>query len=92
MSAPGQRASVGGHAPGQRTKPKGKKNMYKGMNPILKMFYILKNFTGKILWFGSCIAFLYFVPVNLLLFKDQEMVLNKMAMQGSIPGMGPPSM
>ena len=67
--------------------------LYQGINGIYKLFYIIKTFSGKILWYGSCMGLMYLLPINLLLFKDQEIVLQKMAMQGGMPGMGgPPGM
>ena len=63
--------------------------VYQGINTVYKLFYIVRMFTGKLLWWSSCVGLMYLLPINILLFKDQEMVLNRMAMQGSIPGMGP---
>mmetsp|Transcript_17207 Transcript_17207/g.15214 ORF Transcript_17207/g.15214 Transcript_17207/m.15214 type:complete len:96 (-) Transcript_17207:5-292(-) len=92
MSAPPNQQVVPAGRGGPRPKAKSakKKNIYKGMNPLMKIFYIIKNFSGKIMWFSACVGFMYFVPINYLLFKDQEMILSKMAMSGGIPGMGPP--
>ena len=67
--------------------------LYRGINVAYGLFYIIKTFSGKILWFGSCVALMYLLPLNILLFKDQEMVLSRMAMSGNMPGMmGPAGM
>ena len=67
--------------------------LYRGINIAYGLFYIIKTFSGKLMWMGSCVALMYLLPLNILLFKDQEMVLSRMAMQGNIPGMmGPQGM
>ena len=61
----------------------------KSINHCYKLFFIVRRFTGKLLWFGSCVVILYLLPLNLLLFKDQEIILQKISMQSGA-GLGAP--
>ena len=48
------------------------------LNGLFRLFLITKTFTGKLLWFSSCVALMYLVPTQILLFKDQEAILQRM--------------
>lgn len=42
----------------------------KGLNGIYRVFFILKTWTGKALWYSSCFMVLYLLPSQILLLKD----------------------
>lgn len=49
-----------------------KNNMfYKAINAGFKVVYIVYDFSRKIMWFVSCLAFMYFVPMSFEIFSEQ---------------------
>ena len=74
-----------GGAPGGMGAPKKKKEafvipklikndknniVYKIINQGFKVVYIVYDFSKKILWFFSCLAFMYFVPISFEIFSE----------------------
>lgn len=43
---------------------------YKLVNTGYTIFMIVMNFSKKIIWFGSCFAFMYLFPMSLELFNE----------------------
>ncbi len=65
--------------PGPKPKPKGAPKLFtndrgskvlKGINGIYRVFWIIKNFSGKFLWYSSCVMVLYLLPSQILLLRD----------------------
>ena len=54
---------------------------YRGINKCFQMFYILAVQGRKILWFVSCIAFMYVIPISFEIFSEQQRILQKIQMQ-----------
>jgi len=50
---------------------------YKGVNLMFKVFKIVKDFTFKFLWKGSCLAFMFLMPIMFEVLTEQEAVLDK---------------
>ena len=47
------------------------------VNHGYKLFTIVKSFTFKLLWTGSCFAFMFMLPVLFEIFSEQEEVIEK---------------
>lgn len=50
------------------------------INHGYKLFSIVKGFTFKLLWAGSCCAFMFMLPVLFEIFSEQEEVIEKIQM------------
>ena len=50
---------------------------HKPINFSYNMFMIVKDFTGKLLWFGSCFAFMFLFPMTFEMFSEQQRILTK---------------
>jgi hypothetical protein len=44
--------------------------LYKCINYGYKLVYIVGSFAKKLLWFGSCIAFMYLMPMSFEIFAE----------------------
>ena len=44
---------------------------HKIVNFGYNMFMIVKDFTGKLLWFGSCFGFMFLFPMTFEIFCEQ---------------------
>lgn len=44
---------------------------YQFINASYKLFYIVSVFAKKLLWFGSCMAFMYLMPMSFEIFTEQ---------------------
>ena len=53
---------------------------HKPINFTYNMFMIVKDFTGKLLWFGSCFAFMFLFPMTFEIFCEQQRILTKIQM------------
>lgn len=42
----------------------------KGINGIYRVFFILKTWSGRMLWYSSCLVVLYLLPTQILMLKD----------------------
>jgi hypothetical protein len=74
-----------------------KNKFYKLINKTYQLFFIVNSFVRKLLWFGSCIAFMYIMPISFEVFSEQQKILQKIQMQAMLDetmggGMGPPTM
>lgn len=58
--------------------------LFKLINHGYKLFSIVKGFTFKLLWTGSCFAFMFMLPVLFEIFSEQEEVMEKIAMDDLI--------
>ena len=47
------------------------------INQGYMLFNIVKKFTLKIMWSGSCLAFMFLMPVMFEILTEQEAVLDK---------------
>jgi len=47
------------------------------INHGYKLFSIVKSFSFRLLWGGSCLAFMFLMPVFFEIFTEQEAVLDK---------------
>ena len=79
--------------------------VYRFINNAYKVFYLVWDFSKKLLWFGSCskssrvvvnsyviVAFMYLVPMSFEIFTEQQRILSKIQMQMmSDSMMGPPT-
>ena len=68
--------------PKSQKKTTSKNPVVKALSGVLKLFTIIKTFSGKLLWYSSCgksashtVALLYLLPTQILLFKDQEAIM-----------------
>ena len=61
---------------------------YKLVNTGYTVFMIVMNFSKKILWFGSCFAFMYLFPMSLELFNEQKAILDKIQQTQMMESMG----
>ena len=52
------------------------------------LFMIVKDFSGKFLWFGSCIGLMYIFPMSFEMFNEQQKILMKIQMNEMMAGMG----
>ena len=55
--------------------------MYRLINRTYQLFYILGTQGRKILWFVSCIAFMYVLPMSFEIFAEQQRILQKIQAQ-----------
>ncbi len=51
--------------------------LYKFINKGYGLFYIVGSFAKKLLWFVSCIGFMYIVPASFEIFMEQQRILQK---------------
>ena len=79
---------IGGPAPKKKAAEdfkliKNDKNskLYRVINAGYKYVMIICNFSKKLLWFGSCIAFMYLIPMSFEIFTEQQRILSKIQMQ-----------
>ena len=54
--------------------------IYRMINRGYTLFMIVGAFSRRLLWFGSCAAFLWIFPVSYELFCEQQKILMKMQM------------
>ena len=52
-----------------------KNKFYKFINKTYQLFFIVNTFVRKLLWFGSCIAFMYIMPMSFEVFTEQQKIL-----------------
>jgi len=50
---------------------------FRFINAGYSLFRIVKTFTFKLLWNGSCLAFMFLLPIMFEVFTEQEAVLDK---------------
>ena len=50
---------------------------FRMINHGYKLFAIVKSFSFRLLWTGSCFAFMFIMPVFFEIFSEQEAVLDK---------------
>ena len=50
---------------------------FRWINAGYKLFSIVKSFTFKLLWGGSCFAFMFMMPAMFEILTEQEAVLDK---------------
>ena len=62
--------------------------LYRVVNVGYTLFMIVMNFSKKILWFGSCFAFMYLFPMSLELFNEQKAILDKIQQSQMMESMG----
>lgn len=55
--------------------------LYRFINKSFQMFYILAIQGRKIIWFASCLAFMYLLPMSFEIFSEQQRILQKIQMQ-----------
>lgn len=55
--------------------------LYQVINFSYKFVCIVSTFTRKLLWFGSCVAFMYLMPMSFEIFTEQQKILQKIQMQ-----------
>ena len=68
--------------------------IFRFINQGYNLFYIVKNFTQKLLWNSSCIAFMFLMPMLFEIMSEQEAVLDKIQRDDMIAlaaDMGPPT-
>ena len=46
------------------------KPLYKAINSFYKWVFIVWNFSKKFLWFSSCVAFMYLIPMSFEIFTE----------------------
>ena len=51
--------------------------LFRWINNGYFVFRIVKNFTCKLLWNGSCLAFMFLMPMMFEVLCEQEAVLDK---------------
>jgi hypothetical protein len=51
------------------------------------MFMIVKEFTGKIMWVGSCSMLMFMLPMAFEIFNEQQKVMLKIQMNEMMSGM-----
>ena len=76
--------------------PNNKWFLFRFINQGYRLFTIVKKFTFGLLWNGSCLAFMFLMPIMFEVLCEQEAVLDKiqrddmiaMAADMSPPGMG----
>ena len=61
--------------------------LYRLINMGYGMFMIVKEFTGKILWVGSCSMLMFMIPMAFEIFKEQQKVMMKIQMNEMMSGM-----
>ena len=67
---------------------------YRFINEGYHLFRIVKIFTFKMLWNGSCLAFMFLMPIMFEVLCEQEAVLDKIQRDDMIAmaaDMGPPT-
>eukprot|EP00347_Sterkiella_histriomuscorum_P005071 403358011 len=87
MQMPGMPAGM----PGQKKKAdtavakliKNDKNnrIYQFINKGYALFIIVGSFGRKLLWFSSCMAFMFVLPMGFEIFSEQSKILAKIQMQ-----------
>ena len=50
---------------------------HKPINFGYNIFMIVKDFTGKLLWFGSCFTFMFLLPMTFEIMCEQQRILQK---------------
>ena len=55
--------------------PKGLNIIYKAINRGYWLFFIVRNFCKKIMWFTSCFGLMYFFPIALEYMGEQNRIL-----------------
>ena len=63
--------------------------IYRFINYGYGFLFIVWNFGKKALWFGSCITFMFLLPMGFEIFMEQSRILNKIQMQMMNESMGP---
>ena len=51
--------------------------LFKGVNHMYKLFTIVRSFTFNFMWKGSCLAFMFIMPIMFEVLTEQEAVLDK---------------
>ncbi len=54
---------------------------YRIINYSYGFGYIIWNFGKKLLWFGSCVAFMFLLPMGFEIFVEQSRILAKIQLQ-----------
>ena len=65
--------------------------LYQLVNMGYKLFVIVRDFTYRILWVGSCLAFMWMMPAMFEIFFEQEAIMQKIQKDELISMMGDPS-
>ena len=63
------------------------------VNNVYGLFFIVRNFCKKFLWFGSCMGLMYLFPMMIEYTSEQTRILDKIQRQmGDTMMGGPPQM
>ena len=65
--------------------------LYRIINMGYGLFMIVKDFTYKILWVGSCVSLMFLMPMAFELFNEQQKVMLKIQMNEMMSGMQEPA-
>ena len=65
--------------------------LYRLINRGYTFFMIVSGFSKKILWFGSCFALMFLMPMGLEVLAEQQRILMKIQMSQMMEA-GPPDM
>ena len=49
---------------------------------------IVKDFTGKLLWYGSCLGLMFVFPMSFEMFNEQQKILMRIQMSEMMAGGG----
>ena len=55
----------------------GKNILKAGVNKMYQLYYITTNFCKSVLWFGSCMSFMYLFPMAIEYMQEQNRIMMK---------------
>ena len=72
-----KKPSKGGLKPEEKLIQNDNNMLFKGVNHMYKLFTIVRSFTFNFMWKGSCLAFMFIMPIMFEVLTEQEAVLDK---------------
>ena len=54
--------------------------LYKFINMGYSLFMIVKDFSFRMLWFGSCVGLMFVFPMSFEMFNEQQKILMRIQM------------
>lgn len=52
------------------------------------LYMIVKDFSGKLLWYGSCLGLMFVFPMSFEMFNEQQKILMRIQMSEMMAGGG----